>query len=304
MIKPYRLQNGKLVAAERSEAQIVVLVNPGQEEINYLIKKYQLDEHTLSSAFDSDELARLEYEDEHTAIIYKRPKNYSAADHFQFRVSSSGVFLFDNLVIVISDGELPLTDERKFSKIASLKMFALKLLNFSVTHFNEHLRIINRMSDELEQRLIYDNSHDEYLTVFGLSKSLVYYINAISSNETLLKKLQMNRSIGFNEIEQELLDDIIIENAQCRRQAEIYSNILSSMMSAHESIVSNDLNYLVKTLNVVTIGIMVPTFVVSAMSMNVAYPFDAESPHVIWFILLAVILSTLGFMWVQKKKKW
>lgn len=305
MTSYYRLYAGRVTSVtEKSDAHIIVLVSPDQDEINEIIREYQLDEHTFNSSFDSDELARLECEDEHFALICKCPKNYSASAQFQFRISSFGVFLFEDLVIVTADNKLPLLDEKRFSRIYSLKMFTLKLIGNSIIHFNEHLRVVNKMSDEFEQRLVYKTVRGEYLSAFGLSKSLVYYVNAIASNGALLQKLQITHSFGFVETEKEFLDDIIIENTQCRRQAEIYSNILNSMMTAHENIVSNDLNTMLKVLNVITIGIMVPTFVVSAFSMNVTYPIDTESGWAFWLIMLVMILATITFILLQKKLKW
>jgi len=306
MTKHYKLQAGRLVLSEANGAQVIALVSPEQEEISALIKNYQLDEHTLSSVSDADELARLEYEDDHIAIIYKRPKNYSAAEHFQFRVASAGVFLFENLVIIVSDIELPLADEKKFSKLSSLKMLVLKLLSFSTLHFYEHLHIINKMSNELEEKHIYNLKKEEYLIVFGLSKSLVYYMNAISSNEALLKRMQISRNLNFDESEQEILDDIIIENSQCKRLTEIYSSVLENMMSSHEvsheSSSSNDINAL-KVLTILTIVIMIPTAVASLFSMNVTYPFNVESPFTFWVIFTLMMSGTFAFwLWLNRKK--
>ena len=115
------------------------------------------------------------------------------------------------------------------------------------------------------------------INLFSLEKSLVYYLNAINSNGVLIEKIRHNAArIGFTQEKMELLDDIIIENNQCYRQAEIYSNILASLMDARVSIVSNNLNVLMKTLNIITIAIMVPTFVVSRFSMNVKIPFGLK----------------------------
>ncbi|MDR2732878.1 MAG: magnesium transporter CorA family protein [Fibromonadaceae bacterium] len=306
MTKYYTIQAGRIVVTDKSEAKIAFLVNPAQEEISDLIKDYEIDDHTAFSISDSDELARLEYEDDHIAIVYKRPKNYSATDYFQFRVSSVGVFLFKDFVIVVSDSELPITNEKKFNKLTSLKMFVLKLLNLSVFHFNEHLRIINKMSNELEAKHLSDLDKKEYLAIFGLSKSLVYYTNAVSSNETMLKKLQMSRSLKFDENEQDLLEEIIIENSQCKRLTEIYSSILSSMMVSHEvsneGNTSDDINAL-KVLTVLTIVIMIPTAVASLFSMNVTYPFNVESPLTFWIIFILMMSGTFSFwLWLNKKK--
>ena len=145
------------------------------------------------------------------------------------------------------------------------------------------------------------------MVVFGLSKSLVYYMNAISSNEVLLKKMQISRSFSFDENEQELLDDIIIENSQCKRLTEIYSSVLTNMMASHEvsheSSTSGDIGAL-KTLTILSVVIMMPTAVTSLFSMNVLYPFDAESPIAFWLILSSMITIIVSFWMWQNKKKW
>ncbi len=308
MLKYYKLQAGRVTPSERNEAQITILMNPGQNEINSLIEDCDLDEHTISSAFDTEELARLEYEDNYTAIIFKKPKSYNAEDQFTFRITSFGIFIYANKVIILSDAELPLADEKRFSRVNSLNMFVLKLLNYSAYHFSEHLRIISRVNDELEAKLVSSMENKYLLYMFGLCKSMVYYLDAISSNQNVLRKLRAGRNLVFTEAEMDLLDDIVIETSQCLRQTENLSNILSSMMDARASIVSNNLNQLMKTLTVLTISIMVPTFVVSFFSMNIQYPFkigvEFENPYVFWVVLLLVILTTAGFILTYKKNKW
>jgi magnesium transporter len=112
-----------------------------------------------------------------------------------------------------------------------------------------------------------------------------------------------NQKIGLSSEEMEVLDDIRIENNQCYKQAEIYSNILAGLMDARVSIVSNNLNILMKTLNIITIGIMVPTLVVSAFSMNVEIPLQ-KNPFAFWFILGLACVSVICFMMFWKFKKW
>jgi len=307
MVKYYKLQTGRVAVAEKHEAEITMLVCPSQEEINGLMRDYQLDEHTIASAFDTEELARLEYEDDYTAIIFKKPKSYNAEDRFLFRITSFGVFIFTNKIVILSDGEMPFSDEKRFSRITSLNMFMLRLLNYSAHHFSEHLRIISRVNDELEAKLVSSMENKYLLYMFGLCKSLVYYLDAVSSNQTVLRRLQNGRNLPFSEAEKDLLDDIYIETSQCLRQTENLSNILSSMMDARASIVSNNLNTLMKRLNVLTIGIMVPTFVVSFFSMNILYPFEMgaefQHPYSFWFIIVLVILATTGFLFMHKKNR-
>ena len=137
----------------------------------------------------------------------------------------------------------------------------------------DHLKAINMISDGIEKKISVSVENRHLLNLFSLEKSLVYYLTAIGANGATLEKLKNTCSrIGFTPQDIELLDDIIIDNNQCYRQAEISSNILAGLMDARAALVGNNLNILMKKLNLITIGIMVPTFVVSAFSMNVKIP--------------------------------
>jgi len=143
------------------------------------------------------------------------------------------------------------------------------------------------------------------LNLFILEKSLVYYLNAINSNAMVIEKIKNNTiKIGIDSDTQEFLDDLLIENSQCFKQAEIYSNILSSLMDARASIVGNNLNVLMKTLNIITITIMMPTLVVSIFSMNVSLPLLHDHPLSFWLVLGLAMLSGVGFLFFWKRKKW
>jgi len=303
MQKCYTLEGGRLQPAEEADAQIVVVVSPDANQRNILIQNHQIDEHTFNSALDMDELSRVEVEDEYTAIIFKKPKSYTAADQFQFKVTSFGVFIYENLVVILSDTELPISDERRFAKMTSLKSFVLRLLNYSIYHFTEHLRIINRISDEIEAKIEASMKNEYLIYMFSLGKGLTYYLNAINSNDMLLRRLQTSKTFSLTETERDLLDDIIIENQQCLKQAEIYDRVLSGMMDVRASIVSNNLNMLMKTLNIVTVAIMVPTFVVSAFSMNV--PIPLSNFHWAFYLIMGLATASIAtFVWIYKKLKW
>jgi magnesium transporter len=138
------------------------------------------------------------------------------------------------------------------------------------------------------------------LNLFSLEKGMVYYQNAIHSNGMVIDKLKnFAQRIGLTPEHLEALEDIIIENQQCYKQAEIYSNIFASLMDARASIVNNNLNVLIKTLNIITIAIMVPTFVVSMFSMNVRIPL-AQLPYAFWIILGISAIALAGFMLVWR----
>ena len=167
--------------------------------------------------------------------------------------------------------DVPLFQGKQFAKVSSLQDLVLKIIYSSIFHFVEHLKVINAVSDALEEQINTSMQNKYLLNLFSLEKSLVYYLNAINSNGKLIERLKtQRRQARASRAENvEFIDDMIIENSQCYEQAEIYSNILASMMDARVSIVSNNLNWLMKTLTIITIAIMLPTLVVSIFSMNV-----------------------------------
>jgi magnesium transporter len=302
--KKFQIVNHVLVETDSEQAPVTVVINPDDTEKRYLVDTLKIDEHTLSSALDPDELSRLEFEPEHLALIYKRPRSYTAADQFLFKVSSVGAFLFkDKLILVVSE-DVPLAEGLQSIRVTSPAEMVLRLIYRAILHYREHLRVISAISDDLQEKIAKSMENRHLLNLFTLQKSLVYYLSSITSNTALLEKLKLNSiKIGFPTEEIELLDDIIIENNQCYKQAEIYSNILAGLMDARVSVVSNNLNMLMKTLNIITIAIMVPTFVVSAFSMNVRIPLEGH-PYAFFIIMGFAILSVLSFLAFWRYRRW
>lgn len=305
MIRRYRIENAKIVPATDEEAPVLLFVSPDEAEKRLLVDSYQIDEHTLNSALDPDEQARLECEPGHIAFIYKRPKNYSGEDQLLFKASTMGVFFFGERLILVTAEDTTLFEGKQLAKVGSLRELVIRLVYRAIFHFMEHLRIINQIADDVEQKINQAMENRSLINLFTLQKSLVYYQNAVNSNGVLIEKLRHNApKFGFTQEELELLDDMVIENNQCYRQAEVYSNILASLMDARASIVSNNLNVLIKTLNIITIGIMVPTFVVSVFSMNVTLPFGFGALPSFWKIMGLAGVSTAVFLVFWKYKKW
>ena len=304
MISHFEIKNNKVQPSENPESDILVCYNPGDIEKKLLVEKFNIDEHTLTSALDPDELSRIEFEPDHVAIIYKRPKNYSGKEQLLFRVASAGLFLFSNKLLVVLGEEIPLFDGKQFTRVGSLADVMLKVIYRSIFHFLEHLRVINMISDELETKINASMDNKHIINLFALEKSLVYYLNAINSNAVVIEKLKnYHVKMNFSQDEVEFLDDMLVENLQCYKQAEIYSNILASLMDARASIIGNNLNVIMKTLTIITIAIMVPTFVVSAFSMNVQIPLSEL--EFAFYIIMGLAASSIATVWlIWKRKKW
>ena len=299
MLKQLYITDGKVTESGQGEAPVWVYTAPDEAERRFLVDQLKIDEHTLNSALDPDELSRLEFEPEHIAMIFKRPKHYTAQDNFLFRVLSTGVFLFKDRLIIVKADEALLFEGKPFIKIQSVQDVFLKLIYRSISHFVEHLRAINMISTELEQQINTSTENKYLLNLFTLEKSLVYYLSAINSNGMLVEKLRNAASkMGFSSENVEFLDDILIENNQCRGQTEIYSQVLSGLMDARASIISNNLNVRIKALTIITIGIMLPTLIVSIFSMNVRIPLEPYH-HAFWIItaLAGISVAVIAVLW-------
>jgi magnesium transporter len=301
MVKKYKIHEGKMLEAE--DGNMLFYTNIEESEKRYLIDELLIDEHTLNSSLDPDELARLEFEPQHFAFIIKAPKHHLAPEELIFRVQSIGIFLFSDKMVVVSQD--PLTElfySKIFQRVYSIKDVFFKIIYSFIIQFYYHLNVINKISDELEDKLSQAQENKYLLQLFALEKSLVYYHNAITTNQFLLEKIKFNAAkLNITGEEMELLEDILIENNQCLRQAETYSSILASLMDARASIIANNLNVLMKILNIITITIMVPTFVVSLFSMNVTIPL-AERTDAFWIILFMCLFSAIAFIVIWNKK--
>lgn len=293
MLQSLSVINGKIKQDTSGFPHLDIYISPDEEERRHLIDVCGVDEHTLLSSTDPDETPRIEFEDTHTAVILKYPKNYSAEDNFFFRVKSMGIFLFppDRIIIVVDD-QIPLFTGRVVGNLRSPQDLLLRTFYQTIRHFETHLRIINMCSDELEHEISKASGNKNLLDMFTLEKGLVYYVNALNGNGRVIERMKAAASkIGFTEDNLELLDDLAIENQQFLDQAQVYSQVLSGLMDARASIINNNLNIMMKNMNAIVISVSVPTFVTGVGGMS---EFSAAiGAKMKWYIAYPVFF---GFM--------
>ncbi|HAK97233.1 MAG TPA: divalent metal ion transporter [Planctomycetes bacterium] len=309
MLRCLKIVDQKLMECGPADGQVFVYISPSEAERRELIDAYKIDEHNLQSSLDPDELARVEEEPDHTALVFKRPKRYSAEDKFHFKIHSVGAFLYDQRLIVIEAEDLPLFDGKAFARIQSLRDLVLKLIYRSVVHFTEHLRVINMISEEIEAQITTSMENRSLIHLFMLEKSLVYYLNAIQANGALIERVRINANNpatrGFSKEHVEFIDDLAIENKQCYEQTRIYSDILAGMMDARASIVNNNLNLMMRTLTILMLAVMWPPLVCGLFSMNVKLPVAQQEGLLPFFMIATAALGpiTVGLLWWWRKRR-
>ena len=223
MLRKLEIIDRKLVESDAAGANVLLFIAPDEAELRHLCDDLRIDSHTLTSALDPEELGRVELEPDHLALIIKRPKQYQSEDNFFFKIGSVGIFLFaDKLILIVAEDTLRF-EGRQFLQVHSLQDVALKVIYRSIHHFREHLRVFSMIADELEQKINRAMENRQLLNLFTLEKSLVYYLNAISSNGRVIEKLKAYAPrINLSTENIEYLDDVMIENAQCHEMATTY----------------------------------------------------------------------------------
>jgi magnesium transporter len=305
MVKEFTFCGGKIVESSDKECPIYVYVNPDETERKYLIESLNIDEHTLHSSLDSNELARMEIEPDHLALIIKQPKRYTGKDSFLFNVESIGLFMFANRLIILLAEDIPLFYGRQFAKVDSIQDVVLKLIYMSTAHFQGHIKAISMCSDELEQQINSSINNRQLLNMFTLEKSLVFYLEGISSNGRVIERLKTSASkLGLSTTHAEFLDDIAIENAQSYEMAQIYSQVISSLMDARASIISNNLNVMMKNLNAIVIAVAVPSFFAGVGGMSefsgmIGFETSWKIAYPLFFV--AMLLLGLGTFFLIRK---
>lgn len=306
MISIWKQDNG-LVQVDRFERNTWInVINPSQEEIEKLTNYYRVPSEFITDILDVDERSRSEVEGRWLMIILRIPV-HSQTNNLPFYTVPLGVLISHNLIVTICNSDNEVTREISSNpKYRNIKLtdkanFVLQLFLCSATSFLRYLKDINRMTNQVEQDLLISARNKELYNLLKMEKCMVYFVTSLKSNELLLYKLQRSKLVNLEEIDQDLLEDVITENKQAIEMANIYSDIQSGMMDAFASVVSNNVNVVMKQLTSVTIILMIPTLIASIYGMNV--PNFLENNHYAFLIILAmsVAFSTLGVLFFRKR---
>ncbi len=310
MIQYFKNVEFKTVAIDRPEdgAWVNVLPPLKQEEFTELSRTLDIPFDFLTDSLDIDERSRYEIEDNVKLIVIKTPtenNSFNESDAYYITIPICIILTHNQIVTVNSfENEAIKKFLNTFQNRSPDKksMMVLKIFEKVVTNFQEYLKEINQRRNLLEQKLYDANRNAELLELVRIQKSLVYFVTALRSNELLMMKLSRTNFLQLNEEETEFLEDLIVETSQALEMANTYTNILSSTLDAFASIISNNLNNVLKRLTSITIVLSLPALVTSIYGMNVPIP-GQNLPHSFYVpIIISLILSVLISAFFMKKK--
>lgn len=307
MMKIFRtMEDGIRQINEIQEGSWVHLSDPTATELLTISSDYGIDIDHLRAPLDEEERSRIEVEDDYTLILVDIPVIEERNDKEWYVTIPLGIILTEKVIFTVCLEETPILNAFMDGRVRNFftykkTRFILQILYKNATLFLHYLRIIDKKSEVIEKNLHESQKNYELIELLELEKSLVYFTTSLRSNEVVLERLLKSESIKKYPEDTDLLEDVIIENKQAIEMANIYSGILNGMVDAFASIISNNLNIVMKFLATVTIVMSIPTMIFSAYGMNVkgaGMPF-ANSPYgfsiVIGFSLIVSIAVAIIF---------
>lgn len=276
------------------------IVAPSAEELILISKKTGVSLDFLRAALDDEETSRIDIEDDTLLVIVDIPFTEMEDNSLTYDTYPLAIIHTDKqLITVCLKNSKILTDfaNEKIKSFYTFKKsrFILQILNRISTYYLLYLRQIDKKSLMIEKRLHKSMKNRELIQLHSLEKSLVYFSTSLKANEITLEKMLKLDIMQKYEADKDVLEDVIIENKQAIEMTEIYSNILASTMDFFASVISNNLNIVMKVLASVTILLAIPTIVSGIYGMNISYLPFANGNHS-FAAVMTIMISIAGFV--------
>ncbi len=285
------------------------LVNPSENEIKKVCENINIQEDFIRDALDYEEKARIDQEedDNTTLFVVDVPIIEKSDDNDIYTTMPLGMIVVrDDFFVTISLKKNKVIDDFEKKKIKNFQTykktrFIFQILYLNSSYYLDYLKKINKETEIAEYILKNSMKNKELLKLLSLEKGLVYFTTSLKSNELVMEKTMRGKIVKLYEEDEEILEDAIIENRQAIEMAQIYRDILNGTMDAYASIISNNLNGVMKFLTSITIILAVPTMISSFWGMNVELPFQHNAMGFAIMIFIAVITTLLVTWWLNKK---
>lgn len=285
----------------------VRVTNPTPEEIAQILA-LSVPQDFIMYALDLDERSRVEKSNGDTLIVIKVPFYQGETEDIPYSTIPLGIMLAKNMVVTVSKLDCDLLRDAVAGRIRGLSTtkrnrFILHLFHSTANRYLNYLREIDRKVDALEDKLQRSTRNQEVLELLKYQKSLTYFTTALKSNELMMERLQRSQLFLMYPEDLDLLEDVLTENQQAIEMVNIAGAILSQMMDAFASIISNNLNIVMKFLASITIVLSLPTLIASLFGMNVQLPLE-HNPLAFLFILGISLLVSVAVTWVFTRRDW
>ncbi len=285
------------------------MISPSDEEIKSICSELKINEDFIRDSLDDEEKPRIEIEEDDGTILFviDVPVIEKQNETYIYNTMPLGIiFVRDDYVITVSIQKYVITEKFAKQKIKNFatymkSRFLFQIMLENASEYLAYLKRINKETEIAESTLKHSMKNRELLKMLSLEKSLVYFTTSIKANEVVMERTLRGKFIKLYEDDEDILEDAIIENKQAIEMGKIYSDILNGTMDAYASIISNNLNGVMKFLTSITIVLAIPTMVSSFWGMNVELPFQ-HNVKGFWIMLgISTILTLVVTLWLKKK---
>lgn len=310
MLSIYKTLNDELIKLDKYEDGIWVnLVNPDEDELSQVTAELGIESEYLRAALDEEERARIDHDNDQFLILVDVPVIDKDGNINLYSTIPMGIILLKEAIVTVCLRESTVIKDFEKKRIKSFytyykTRFVLQLLYKNAEQYLQYLKYIDKASSRIEKDLHKSMKNKELIQLLKLEKSLVYFSTSLKANEVVLEKLLRHENVKKYPDDTELLEDVIIENKQAIEMANIYSSILTGIMGAFASVISNNVSIVMKFLASVTIVMAIPTMVASFFGMNVGIPLGLANNRYAFGIVLgaAIVLSGLSALFLARRR--
>lgn len=308
MLNIYKTKNNLLEKVDTIENNTwIELLSPTAMEVKETIEKTNIDEDLINKVLDEEELPRIEFGKKSTLIVVDTPVLLDNRSKNKYDTYPLGIIIGKNHFITVSLKELEVFGDFKQNRIKNFftekkTRFTIQILLKIASLYQKDLKIIHEDMHKKEHVLYQSTKNKELVELLNIEKTLVYFVTSLKANDIVLEKLAKGSILSLYEEDVDLLEDALIENKQAIEMANIYREILTSMTDTYATIISNNLNEIMKFLAGITIVFSIPTMIASFLGMNVPLGVFGGSPYAfIWILGLSLLVSLLTAYLLKKR---
>ena len=294
---------------EYKKGNWINMVSPSDEEIKTVCENIGIKENFIRYALDSEEKARIDDEDDDNTILFiiDTPIIEIESGTKVYSTMAIGIiFVRDDYIITVSLNKNPILEDLVEKKIKYIVTYKKSRMLLQIFYSNSEmflylLKKLNKETEIAENVLKNSMKNKELLKLLSLEKGLVYFTTSLKSNEVVMEKTMRGNLIKLYDEDEDILEDAIIENKQAIEMAKIYRDILTGTMDAYASIISNNLNGVMKYLTSITIILAIPTMIASYWGMNVPVPLQENPFGFVLIVVFSILIGVIASLWLKKK---
>ena len=304
MITYWQQENGRFLKVRKDEIQKTKPLwidarNVNSDEADTIQQEYEIEQDHILDILDPDELSRIEDGESGYILTIVRVPVYDPSAETPYFTVPVGIIIKGKTIITLCWTDSEVLKDFGANRVRNVRLtdfpsFIAQILNRANLNFLRYLKEINRRSTGIQNEMKLEIENREIMQMMSLEKSLVYFTTSLKSNSLLLQKMRNTRLIKFDEEDLDFVEGVMIDNKQAIEMADTYSSIMFNVMNTYDSIISNNLNNVMKKLAIINIVMMSPTFVTSYFGMNVKLPFDHLAGYIpIVYITVCCIISVV-----------